>query len=226
MDWKQASFFRSEWLEGREIWCVGVGALGSRYVRALVQAGAPRIHVIDDDIVEAHNAHNVPDYARHIGRKKVDAIVEIAAGIRRDIEIVPHCEKAAPTTSFSGIVLLGLDSLKPRREIAVSIASSGVSFIGDGRMGATGGRAYGLDPRNDSHMHHFTSSSHLPDDPEEGLGGCVQTPAASPTADIVAGMVLWKLGRRLHFEQGCTDPYVNYTGFELVPSPYFETETW
>jgi|GEM_PF-2685219 len=227
MDWKLASFLRPEWLESRDIWLVGVGALGFRYLRALVPVGPPRIHVIDDDIVEMHNAHNVPEYGRFVGRGKVDACIEIARGMRRDVDVVPHHGKATAETSFTGIVLFGLDSMKPRSDLSEAIkAKSKVSFLGDGRMGATGGRAYGLDPNNISHAHHFGREYHMKVSAEEELGGCVQTPAAGPTADIVAGMVLWKLGRWLHLEQGCMDPYYNYTGFEQVPEPYFEVEQW
>lgn len=227
MDWKQQSFLRPEWLEGRDIWCVGVGALGFRYLRSLVPAGVPCIHVIDDDIIEPHNAHNVPEYGQYIGRRKVDACVEIAATMRSDVLIVPHLEKATAETLLSGIVLFGLHSITVRRELFEPMRESKkVSFLGDGRMGATGGRAYGLDPGNVSHAHHFGTKAHLPDETEEELGGCVQTPAAGPTADIVAGNVLWKLGRWLHLEQGCSDPYYNYFGFEQVPEPYFEVEQW
>ncbi len=229
MDWKLEPLLRPEWLEDREVWCIGCGALGSRYIKRLAQAGVPRIHVVDDDYIEPRNVQNTEDFARFMGERKVDAIASVVREIRPGEEVVvPHYERATRDSRFSGLVLLGLDSLKERREIAWNTLRNNpeVSFFVDGRMGATGGRAYGVDPNNFVHVDQYFSERHLPQDSADELGGCTQTPAAAATADLVASLTLWKLGRWLHLEQGCTDPYVNYIGFELVPSDFFEVESW
>lgn len=229
MNWNLEPFLRPEWLDGRDIWCIGCGALGSRYIKRLVQAGAPRIHVMDDDYIEPRNVANTEDFARFIGKKKIDAMQQIVREMRPHQDIlIPHDERATPETKLTGFVLLGLDSLAERRRVVEHCirGNTQIAFVVDGRMGATGGRAYGIDPNNLMHIERYFTEEHLSSDSPEELGGCVQTPAAAPTADMVAGETLWRLGRWLHLEQGCTDPYINYVGFELVPSNFYKVESW
>ncbi|MFZ2886252.1 MAG: ThiF family adenylyltransferase [Minisyncoccia bacterium] len=228
LDWKTAPLFMRAWQEDRDIHIVGAGALGSRYAVRLIGDGAERVHVHDHDEIEDRNTLNQPLYRPYIGEPKAIALQKIAIEMGCGHALIPHVEKITGPRELSGIILLGLDSNAERRLVTESCAmeKEGVTFLGDGRMGASGGKAYGLDPRNTLLIDRFLSKEHLDDDPVENLGGCVQTPAASATADIVAGHVLWRLGRRFHFEQGCEDPYVNYLGFEIVPTDYVEVQTW
>lgn len=230
IDWKLAPSFTREWQGDRDVHIVGAGALGSRYVIRLLGAGAERIHVYDDDVIEVRNTINQPAYLPYVGIPKAEALQHIAAAMGKDKGIVtPHLEKVRGPREMPGIILMGLDTLSDRRLVGETCAKEreNVSFLGDGRMGASGGRAYGLNPNNDAHVDRFFDpKTHLKPDPVEDLGGCVQTPAAAATADIVAAMALWRLGRWLHLEQGCADPYVNYVGFEFVPTDFYEVECW
>ncbi len=230
MDWKNSTFFDPVWVGDRPIHIIGAGALGSRYATGLVRSKVRSLVLWDDDVVEPHNCHNQEYYPSQVGMKKVDALAQLVTEINPEVRVVCNSRRIVEEKEhLSGIVLLGVDTLRARRIITVSqlIDNEAVSFVGDGRMGATGGRIYGYDPCDEAHARHILSEEHLPKEPEgEAPGVCAATPPVVATADIVAGMALARLGRWLHYEQGCNDPYHHFIYFDFVPAPFFHVEEW
>ncbi|MBP9668719.1 MAG: ThiF family adenylyltransferase [Candidatus Pacebacteria bacterium] len=228
--WKDETFFRPEWQLGRAIHVIGCGSLGSLYGTSLARAGATNLHLWDFDVVEAHNAHNQQFFPAQVGMSKVEALAQIIAEIRPGEQVCSlHTERVTKDTVLSGIVLFGVDTWSARYEINSHCLRENpdVSFVGDGRLGASFGRVYGYDPNNARHMECLYTDDHLPSvpppDPVEPV--CAATPPVIAMTNVIAGMVLWRLGRWLHFEQGCPDPYHNFMFLGFVP-PMVEFQEW
>ena len=229
----ESSVFPLAALGDRAIHIVGLGSLGGPIADSLFRKEVPELHLWDFDIVEPRNRFNQRVYAEDIGRPKVLVRERILRAIYPESQtrIVTHQERLMPGTKLSGIVIAAVDWNRIRyEEVWPCVANNpDVSFFADGRVGIDGGKAYGVDPGNVNHVYHYVEDSlHNHPDPLNGEieAACKSDFAVPENADMVAAEVLWRITRWLHLEQGCTDPYDNFVGWQFIPRRTVITEQW
>lgn len=219
VDWADAPTLDRAWIKGRDVHVIGAGAIGAPCVLALVRAGIP-VHVYDDDVVEAKNLRNQVYLPEHIGLHKVEALRRMTRTLwPREVLLTPHIGQVGTDARLRGFVILAVDSLLVRYTIFGSCLMNNkeVPLVCDGRMGAWGGRVYGINPNNQRHVAFYCSNDHMHGDKPEIFAACTATPNAYANAAIVSARMIQRLGAYLHYEQGCTDQYSNYIGWEEKP---------
>lgn len=114
---------------------IGAGAIGSTIIEMLTRLGFEKIHVWDFDIVTAHNLANQMFQHSHIGKKKTDAIEEIAKQINPNIKIIKHEEYKS--NLLRGYIFMCADDMDVRRDIIKTHKYNMTSIAGifDYRMG-------------------------------------------------------------------------------------------
>ena len=117
---------------------VGVGALGSMIAISLVRLNlASKIVVHDMDIVEEGNLNNQAYLYEHIGKSKVEALIDLASKIDVENKVRGRIHEVStlPLKS-SDILILAVDNFATRISLLKSIRSSplvvsgGISSIG------------------------------------------------------------------------------------------------
>lgn len=115
----------------RKITVVGAGGIGSPTVLMLAKMGFKNIEVYDNDTVDEVNIgsqlYQIPD----IGKQKVDALKEQVSAFA-GIEIVPHNKKTDGKGILTSVLILAVDCIETRREIAENAM---YDYLVDGRMG-------------------------------------------------------------------------------------------
>jgi molybdopterin/thiamine biosynthesis adenylyltransferase len=127
---------------------IGTGSVGSFTALSLVKMGAHSIEVWDDDLIDEVNISNQFYRIKDIGEYKVDALQSLINDFE-GVSIVNHVNKCNGTQELSGIVIVALDSMLPRKRIWDSIkGKSDVELFIDPRMGGRVARIYAVNPRN------------------------------------------------------------------------------
>ncbi len=190
-------------LEDQTITICGCGTLMSRFARHIAHWNAPRIRLIDFDIVERKNVlgHSSQVYGdRHIGRPKVEALSEILTEINPSIQIESCNCKIENVEKFSGIVCAGLDQYDGRVAVRDScLQGPEVSLLIEGRLDATEGRVFHVDPRNLLHQDRYSDPANWKKwaEPDPLLPACGLTLTSMVVAEIVAvemfKLLLWSL---------------------------------
>lgn len=112
--------------------------------------GLSKIHVWDDDIFEAKNGPTEVAYStQFFGEPKLKAAngtIKFLVG--DECKLVPHHERVAESTTLSGIVISGVDSMKSRKEIweAVKANFLEVPLYIDGRSDGESFQIFTLSP--------------------------------------------------------------------------------
>lgn len=171
---------------------IGAGALGSRVVEGLVKIGLTNIHVWDDDVVMAHNIPNQHFLLSQIGMNKVDAVAknaEDASGAK----ITPHKEKVEGPKRFGQIVFVMVDSMATRKKIWEDSLKYKlrVKWVIEGRMGASVGRIYAVEPSKPSHIRGYEATLYRDD--EATRSACGATSSIAPTVGLVANVAVWQV---------------------------------
>ena len=219
-------------LDGRPVHVVGGGSLGGPLAEGLFRAQVPELHLWDFDIVEDRNRFNQRVYECDVGKPKVLVRERILRAIypQSATKLVLHEECVLPGVEFSGIVLSAVDWNRIRyKEVWPNVKDNvNVSFFGDGRVGMDGGKAYGLNPNNPYHTLRYEDPLHNHPDPvdAEANAACKSEFPLPWNADAVASEMLWLMIRWLQLEQGCTDPYDNFVGWQYKPRKVVLTEQW
>lgn len=131
---RQVNLFNPRNFEDREVTIVGLGNIGSHTALTLCRMGIKKFSLFDFDTIEEHNLASQSYTATDIGRTKVRAIQ------RQLIEIEPRIEISISEHKFVNygnldIIVLGVDSLDARREIAALLKQNPPKLIIDGRIG-------------------------------------------------------------------------------------------
>lgn len=114
---------------------IGVGGIGSPLVWILAKMGCKKITLYDPDRVEAHNLPNQFYRLADVNRLKVEAVREsVLQFAGTEITAIPELFEGQ--RALEGIVILGVDSMKSRREIWRHLRFNlKVPLYLDGRMG-------------------------------------------------------------------------------------------
>jgi len=126
---------------------VGTGSVGSFTCLSLVKMGAHMIECWDDDLIDEVNISNQFFRIKDIGEYKVDALQSLISDFE-GVSINNHPIKCTNGDGLSGIVIVALDSMLPRKRIWDSIkGKDDVELFIDPRMGAKTARIYLVNPK-------------------------------------------------------------------------------
>jgi hypothetical protein len=143
---------------------IGCGGIGSFAALALGKLGCTRLHLYDDDRVEAHNIPNQFFRLSDVGRPKAVALAEILesfTGVRPQVLV-----RKVEGERLQGVVVSGVDSMAARHAIWYrSIRRrAGIPLFLDGRLGAELCRLYSIRPADPGDIRCYEQS--LYDDSE------------------------------------------------------------
>jgi len=114
---KSYEYFKPETVKD-PIHIVGCGSVGSTVAENLVRMGLKNLVLWDFDTVNSHNIANQLFRAKDIGKKKVDALLDILTDIdpeiKDSVKLKPDGWKGEPMT---GYIILAVDSIEIRKNI-------------------------------------------------------------------------------------------------------------
>lgn len=117
---KSYEFFKPEEVKER-IHIIGTGSVGSTLAELLVRFGLTKLTLYDFDTVEPKNLANQMYRQEHIGLLKVEALIDMLCEINPEIMGSTKVETDGYTgQKLSGYVMLCVDNIELRREIAVA----------------------------------------------------------------------------------------------------------
>lgn len=186
---RQLSLIPVEELKKHTIHVVGAGAIGSFTALALAKMGIEKLCVWDFDEVGVENVSCQIYGRRQLGQPKVQALAEIV-GFLSETQVMPMhmrlTKQEVPT--LEGIVVLAVDTMKARKEIAQAISEVGVRvrLVVDPRMGAEKYNQYTYVPHTKQfkeYLEHF-----MYDDKVVAEPSCTAK-ATVYTATLAAGMI-------------------------------------
>ena len=122
-----------------EFHIVGCGAIGSSVAMQLVRLGANNFHLYDFDKVEIPNIGVSQYNEQDVGLPKVGALINHMKRVNVMIQVEGTIDKFKTYEgSKEGILILGLDSMKARRDIVQMLVKCPYKpkVVIDGRMGA------------------------------------------------------------------------------------------
>lgn len=136
-----------ERLHTTKITIVGTGSVGSFTALTLVKMGAHLIEVFDDDLIDEVNISNQFFRVKDVGEYKVDALQSLISDFE-GISIMNHPMKCTKGDDLSGIVIVALDSMLPRKRIWDGVKNNDkVDLFIDPRMGGRVARIYAVNPK-------------------------------------------------------------------------------
>jgi len=164
--WRQLDVFNPSDFK-KEVHVVGCGAIGSHLVDTLIRSGISNIKVYDFDDVEDHNLPNQIFNLSHVGKKKVEAMKEIAAGLGVEIEISDK-KTTCLETSGQCYVFLAVDSMASRKEIWENSIkyNPSVRFL-ESRMAAEYGIIHCINPIDPDEVKYWEDQWFSDDEAEE-----------------------------------------------------------
>jgi len=126
-------------LKDVEFHIVGCGAIGSSVAMQLVRLGADNFYLYDFDKVEIPNIGVSQYNEQDVGLPKVGALINHMKRVNVMIKVEGQVNKfESYGGTKDGILILGLDSMKARRDIVKSLVECPYkpNIVIDGRMGA------------------------------------------------------------------------------------------
>ena len=81
---KSYEYFKPEKIGGR-VHIIGCGSIGSTVAENLARCGVKKFTLWDFDTVESHNLANQMFLARHVGKPKVEALLDILCEINDEV---------------------------------------------------------------------------------------------------------------------------------------------
>ena len=189
---KSYDFFKPEEVKER-IHIIGCGSVGSTVAELLARFGLTRLALYDFDIVEPKNLANQMFRQEHVGRPKVDALVDMLCEINPEIR---RAVKTAPNgyagQKLSGYVFLCVDSIDLRREIASAYKGNPyIKAMLDFRTRLTDAQHYAADWGSMKMVDDFINSMHFSHDEavsETPVSACNVTLSVAPTIRVICSL--------------------------------------
>lgn len=184
---KQLSFFNPVEVNDIDIHVVGVGAVGSYVAMNLATAGLTKnLTLWDADKVESGNLGNQIFFERHIGKNKVEAIVDLIE--EKGIEEKPVCKvqevTAKEAKELRGIVVICVDTFAARKEIFENL-SQNVTLVLEARLGTNVAQYHVVNPRSLAQREKYVPT--IGSDDHSVTSECGSKIAVGSSAMIVAG---------------------------------------
>ena len=112
---------------------IGVGAIGRQVALQLASIGAPRIQLIDFDVVDATNVTTQGYFADDVGKPKVEAVTDTIMGLDDSVRVETIQDRYRARHEIGDAVFCCVDSISAREAIWRSAARR-CRFWADGRM--------------------------------------------------------------------------------------------
>jgi len=188
---------------------IGVGALGRQVALQLAAVGAPRMTLIDFDVVEESNLASQGYLEADLGRPKVQATAEQCRRINSRVEIIETNDRFRRSMSIGNVAFTCVDTIDARKLIWDS-AKDSVAFFGDGRMTAEVIRV--LTAHDADSRQHYTTT--LFPQAEAYAGACTARMTVF-AANVAAGMLISQFSRWLRGLPTSRDLTLNLLADEL-----------
>ncbi|MDP6633663.1 MAG: ThiF family adenylyltransferase [Phycisphaerae bacterium] len=206
---RQRDVVPAERLAECNIAIVGVGALGRQVALQLAAVGAPRMMLIDFDVVEQSNLASQGYLEADLGRPKVQATAEQCRRINSRVEIIESNDRFRRSMDVGNVVFACVDKIDARKIIWDSVKGD-ASFFGDGRMTAEVIRILTASDA-DSRQHY---GSTLFPQAEAYAGDCTSRMTVF-TGNIAAGILISQFSRWLRELPASRDLTLNLLADEL-----------
>ena len=122
-------------LKAARIAVVGAGGIGSAAIPALAGAGAGRLTIIDDDVVDRTNLQRQPIFRDdQVGQAKAELAAEFVRGLNPDVEVKAvrqrlDAENAEDLLSGHDLVLDGCDNFATRLVVGDTLTQLRIPLI-------------------------------------------------------------------------------------------------
>jgi len=189
---KSYEFFKPEDCKER-IHILGCGSVGSTVAELLVRFGLTKITLYDFDVVEPKNLANQMFRQEHIGMLKVHALATMLCEINPEIKNIIKTEPAGYTgQKLSGFVILCVDSIELRREIAVANKHNPyIKAMLDFRTRLTDAQSYAADWSDIKMIEDFIKSMNFTREEaaaETPVSACNVTLSVAPTIRMICSL--------------------------------------
>jgi molybdopterin-synthase adenylyltransferase len=205
---RQRDLVPLERLAGVRATVIGVGAIGRQVALQLAAIGAPRLQLIDFDVVDLTNVTTQGYLATDVGSSKVSATAAAVLALDPAINVEPIADRFRPKTNHGEAVFCCVDSIAARGAIWRSARRSS-RFWCDGRMlGEIIRVLVAADSRGRAH---YPTTLFAQSDAEPGRCTARST---IYTASIGAGLMLHQFTRWLRGLPTDADTMLNLLGGE------------
>jgi sulfur carrier protein ThiS adenylyltransferase len=130
---RQQELVPQERLGGITVTVIGVGAIGRQVALQLAAIGAPRIQLMDFDVVDATNVTTQGYFADDVGKPKVEAVTDTIMGLDNSVRVETIQDRYRARHEIGDAVFCCVDSISAREAIWRSAARR-CRFWADGRM--------------------------------------------------------------------------------------------
>lgn len=189
---------------------IGVGAIGRQVALQLASLGAPRLQLVDFDLVDASNVTTQGYLQSDLGLPKVAALQQSMLKIDPQLAVHTIEDRYRPSHIVGEAVFCCVDSISARQAIWRSVGPS-CRFWTDGRM--LGETIRILTVADDQGREHYPTT--LFTQSEAQAGSCTAR-STIYTANIAAGLMLHQFVRWLRREPIDAELSLNLLASELV----------
>ena len=210
-DLRQRDLVPPEALVSTDCTVIGVGAIGRQVALQLAAIGAPKLQLIDYDVVEPANLASQGYLQDDLGRPKVHATADLCQQINPMMTVVETNDRFRRSQHEMGnTVFCCVDSIDIRRLIWESVRDQ-VTFFCDGRMSGEVIRV--LTVAGKMGREHYSSTLF---DPGDAFRGACTSKSTIYTANIAAGLMIQQFSRWLRHLPADKDLQFNLLSSELT----------
>ncbi|MFH1302703.1 MAG: ThiF family adenylyltransferase [Planctomycetota bacterium] len=206
---RQRGLVPSERLSQISATVIGVGAIGRQVALQLAAIGAPRIQLVDFDLVELTNITTQGYRRQDLGQTKVEATARSIQELADSIQVVASPDRFRPSIDIGEAVFCCVDSISARAAIWRSVSRK-CEFWTDGRM--LGETIRVLTATKDSGRDQYVET--LFPQAQAQTGNCTSR-STIYAASIAAGMMLHQFSRFLRYLPVDRDLNLNLLASEL-----------
>jgi sulfur carrier protein ThiS adenylyltransferase len=188
---RQQELVPRERLKELEISVIGVGAIGRQAALQLAAIGAPRLVLVDFDVVDATNVTTQGYLSGDVGARKVLAAGKMIAALDPSIKVTMIAQRWRPRLELSEVAFCCVDTISARAAIWKA-AGRGRRFWADGRMKGEALRI--LSAFDEPSREHYSGS--LFSQAEAQIGSCTSRSTVYAAA-IAAGLMVHQFVRWL-----------------------------
>ena len=189
---KSYEYFKPEKIGGR-VHIIGCGSIGSTVAENLARCGVKKFTLWDFDTVESHNLANQMFLARHVGKPKVEALLDILCEINDEVRQQTRLKpKGWNGEQLSGYLFLCVDSIELRRRIVSEhIGSSNVLAVFDFRTGLEDAQHFAADWSKPEQRKNLLDTMNFSDEEakaETPVSACNVELGVCPTVRIISAL--------------------------------------
>lgn len=196
----------------------GCGTVGSNCAEALARAGFKQFHLIDMDVVEAHNLPSQAFTIEQLNMNKAEAVAANLPTFADDLDLEVQSHQLDGGEQFEADVLISaVDSMKMRKLLFELSAKTNprIELFVDVRMGGNQMEAYAFNPHDERRAKQYEGTLYSDEEAEPiECGGRTFSPVGAMTGAFVTQFVT------KHLREGDHPPYntkFDFNRFDLIP---------